>query len=165
VRDVAKSVPSELHPRLAEIAFLVGRWAGEGTGEYPSVESFAYGEEVTFSHVGKPYLAYTQRSWDLADGRPLHAEMGYWRCPSRGVVEVVLAHPSGHVEISEGTVDSTDVVLRSEQVLGTHSAKEVTALVRRIRVGGDHLRYELEMQAVGIPLGPHLRGALERVAH
>ena len=150
---------------MEEIAFLVGRWAGEGAGEYPSVEPFSYGEEVTFSHVGKPYLAYTQRSWDLTDGRPLHAEMGYWRCPAPGELEVLVAHPNGHVEISLGSLRGNDVTLSSSSVLAAPTAKDVTTLVRRIWVNGDHMRYELEMQAVGIALVPHLRGVLERVAH
>ncbi len=161
---VPKTVTSALHADLAPLAFLLGRWAGEGEGEYPTIESFRYGEEVTFSHVGKAFLAYAQRSWSLEDGQPLHAETGYWRCPSPERVEVVLAHPTGHVELAEGSVTGTALTLSSSSVAGTRSAKRVDELVRHVDVAGARLSYELRMAAVSQPLAVHLRGLLRRVA-
>ncbi len=155
--------PTVLHPGVSALAFLVGRWAGEGEGDYPTIESFRYTEEITVSHVGKPFLAYAQRTWSLDDGRPLHAETGYWRCPTPTHVELVVAHPTGVVEVSEGRRTGTAVVLASTTVARTASAKEVGAVVRRIDVDGDRLDYELDMAAVGVPLSFHLRGSLRRV--
>src|SRR5262245_60428164 len=117
-------LPAVLEP----IAFLLGTWRGEGTGEYPTIERFRYVEEVRFWHVGKPFLAYTQRTWALDDGRPLHGEMGYWRPQPDGRIEVVLAHPTGVVEVQEGTITGTRIALASAQVARTSTAKEVTAL-------------------------------------
>lgn len=158
-----KADPTALHPDVLHLAFLLGRWAGEGAGEYPTIEPFRYGEEVTFSHVGRPFLAYAQRSWSLEDGRPLHAEMGYWRCPSPERLEVVIAHPTGHAETSEGSVTPSTVSLESTTVSRTSSAKEVDKLVRNLEVAGDRLSYELKMAAVSQPLAVHLRAALRRM--
>jgi hypothetical protein len=164
VHLVPKTVTSALHADLAPLAFLLGRWAGEGEGEYPTIEPFRYGEEVTFSHVGRAFLAYVQRSWNLEDGRPLHAEMGYWRCPSPETAEVVIAHPTGHVELTEGSITGTTVTLSSLTVAATRSAKKVDELVRHIHVAGAQMSYELQMAAVSRPLAVHLRGSLRRVA-
>jgi hypothetical protein len=153
-----------LHPDLQAISFLLGKWAGEGQGDYPTASPFPYGEETTYSHMGKAFIAYTQRSWSLDDGRPLHTEMGYWRCPAPGRVELIVAHPTGHAEVSEGTVEGGSVCLGTTGILAATSAKEVSGLSRRIVVNGDELTYELEMAAVGYPLTGHLRAVLRRVS-
>jgi THAP4-like, heme-binding beta-barrel domain len=158
------SVAAPLHDAVAPLAFLLGRWAGEGEGSYPTVDPFSYGEEITVSHVGKPYLAYAQRTWSLDDGRPLHAETGYWRCPSPAWVELVVAHPNGLVELSAGSLEATSVELWSSTVAGTATAKEVTAVRRHVTVEGDRLGYALGMAAVGVALCAHLQAVLHRVA-
>jgi hypothetical protein len=152
-----------IHPAAAALGFLLGTWVGEGHGHYPAVAPFAYGEEIRFWHVGKPFLAYTQRTWALDDGRPLHTEAGYWR-PGTGVgVELVLAQPSGHVEVHEGTLVGTTVSVSSRLVGATSTAKEVTSVTRRLVAEGDVLRYVLSMAAMGQSLQEHLAAELRRV--
>lgn len=157
----------DLHPDIAVLAPLLGTWAGHGIGEYPTIESFGYLEEITFGHVGKPFLTYGQKTRsDDETGRPLHAEVGFVRVPSPGRIEWVLAHPSGITEIEEGTltVDGTAIVmeLTTTSVALTASAKDVTALGRSIRIDGDEFTYALRLRAVGQPLQHHLGATLRR---
>ena len=155
----------DLHPDVAVLAPLLGTWAGNGSGEYPTIASFDYLEEVTFGHVGKPFLAYSQKTRAADDGRPLHAETGYLRAPAPGRIEWVLAHPTGITEVLQGTI-STDgefvLDLATTDIGRTDSAKEVDALRRWFRLDGDTLSYNVRMAAVGIPLRHHLAAVLHR---
>lgn len=158
---------ADLHPGVAVLAPLIGTWSGRGAGDYPTIEPFSYLEEVTFAHVGKPFLSYTQRTRS-DDGRPLHAESGYLRVPGDGRIELVLAQPSGITEVDEGalTVDGTalGIELSSTGIGLTTSAKTVAAVHRSIRVDGDRLDYTLLMGAVGQPLQHHLTATLHRTS-
>lgn len=146
---------------------LIGTWEGSGTGEYPTIDDFSYMESITFTHVGKPVVAYTQRTRHPDSGMPMHAESGYLRVSAPGSIEIVMAQPTGLTEIYEGAVVGGDAPLvidvRSTSIGATATAKEVTITERTISVTGDDLRYTFRMAAVGHPLQHHLSATLRRV--
>lgn len=159
--------PTPVHPDCSLLAPLVGRWRGRGQGRYPTIEDFAYLEELEFTAAPKPFVVMVQRTKDATTGEPLHAESGYLRPRPDGGVECVIAQPTGITEVVEGpilvTPTGVELTLTSRHVGLTSSAKPVEAVVRRLVVDGDSLTAELWMAAVGCPLDHHLSAVLQRV--
>jgi hypothetical protein len=155
-----------LDPLCAPVAFLLGEWHGEGHGGYPDMEPFRYGEAMRVWHVGKPYLAFEQRTWQLdesgAASRLLHGECGYLRCLGSGALELVVAMAPGHAEVSPGRVEGSRVSLESVGVLDAPSAARVSAVKRTWWLEGDLLRYDVEMSAFDQPMSWHLSAELRR---
>lgn len=154
---------TELNPALAPVAFLLGTWRGEGEGQYPTIEPFRYREEIRFTHNGKAFLIYSQRTEALDTGQPLHGESGYLRLVGDGRVEFVIAQPIGFAEISLGRVDSRRIDVESQTVARTPTAKAVTSISRSIWLEGDTLHYELKMGMEGVPLARHLVASFRRI--
>ena len=154
-----------LNPALEPVRHLVGTWRGEGAGEYPTIDSFHYTEEVSFVDVGKPFLVYSQRTWS-PEGRPMHIETGYLRVAKYETLEFVLAQPTGQTELAEGPIELHEEGFTAEllsRVVNSTSAKQVDATKRTIHLDGDTLTTSFAMAAVGVPMTHHLSATLTRV--
>jgi len=155
-------VATELNPAVKPVEFLLGTWRGEGEGQYPSIQPFRYREEIRFSHNGKPFLIYGQRTEAIDTGQPMHGEAGYLRLVGEGRVEFVIAQPIGYAEISLGRVDGQRIDVECTNVARTPTAKPVTSISRSLWLEGDTLRYELKMGMENIPLARHLVASFSR---
>ncbi|KAK1276116.1 UPF0678 fatty acid-binding protein-like protein [Acorus gramineus] len=151
-----------VHPAIAPLAYLLGTWRGEGEGGFPTIHSFKYGEQLTFSHSGKPVIAYTQKTWKLGSGEPMHAESGYWRPKPDGSIDVVIAQSTGLVEVQKGTFDAARKVvkLQSELVGNASKVKEIT---RVFEVINGELSYVVQMATNLVTLQPHLKAILNKL--
>jgi hypothetical protein len=180
-------VPIQLDPTLpaplVPLAWIVGRWAGAGVVGYPTMDDVRFGQEIELRHDGRPFLHYRSQAWLLDDNgdqvRPLSSETGFWRPgpPIRetasapvgegeqeGIeLEVLLAHPTGVVEIYLGSVVGPRITLETDVVARTSTAKEYTAATRLYGLVDGDLLWAMDMAAVGVPLQSHASARLKRL--
>jgi hypothetical protein len=159
-------LPENLHPDCAPIAWLLGTWRGNGHGDYPTIDAFQFGQEVIFTHDGRPFFHYMSRSWvvdeqgnKLRDGA---IETGFFRCKADGSLEVVMTHHTGFVEIWYGEAEGAKVEITTDAVARTQTAKEYTGGHRLYGLVEGDLLWAFDMQAMGEKLQPHLWGRLVR---
>jgi len=160
-------LPPDLHPDLVPISFLLGHWQGNGYGDYPTIDRFEFRQEIGFTHDGRPFLHYLSRTWlvdaEGTDVRPLAVETGFFRPKPDGVLEVMLAHPTGFVEIYYGKVDGAKIEMMTDAVVRTETAKEYTAGQRLYGLVEGDLLWTYDMAAVEQPLQSHIWARLKRV--
>ncbi|GAB1822916.1 heme-binding beta-barrel domain-containing protein [Herbidospora sp. RD11066] len=158
----------DVHPDLEPIAFLLGHWEGAGVIGYPTMESANFGQEIVFEHNGKPFLSYRSRTWLLDQKgekvRPLASESGFWRVQPERQIEVMLAHPTGIIEIYVGEVVFHKIELITDVVARTVTSKDYAAGKRLYGLVNGNLMYAYEMAAVGLPLQDHASAELKKVA-
>lgn len=173
--DPAAAPPAE----IAHLSWLIGDWEGVGTGQYPTIDDFRFGQRVMIRCDGRPFLSYWSRTWlveeDGSTGRPLATEQGFFRPGSEGErsVEVLLTHPTGYAEIWLGEVQITNLAdarvtgakmeLTTEVVARTPSAKEYSAGQRLYGLVEGDLLWTFDMAAVGHELSNHLAARLRPV--
>jgi hypothetical protein len=106
-------LPVGLPAELVPLSWLLGVWEGTGVLDYKIGDDHVqreFGQRISFSHDGLPYLKYNSYSWVLDDERaPLVAESGYWRLsrpltdgdPGPGMLPGVGARPFTDAEAVE----------------------------------------------------------------
>jgi hypothetical protein len=76
-------IPTDLPAELVPLSWLLGVWEGTGVLDFAIGDdrvSHEFGQRVSFSQDGMPYLNYTASAWLIGAARsPLVAESGYWR--------------------------------------------------------------------------------------
>ena len=161
-------IPENIHPDCARLAWLLGRWEGNGHGEYPGVEPFEFGQEVVFQQDGRPFIHYLSRAWITdAEGTTLRQsaqETGFLRPQPGGGLEVVLTHNTGFVEIWYGELhpEQPRFEIVTDAVARTATAKEYVGGKRLYGYVNGDLMYAYDMAAMGHELQPHTHAQLVR---
>lgn len=160
---------------LAHLSWLIGAWGGIGEGQYPTVAPFRYEQNAEFACDGRDFLEYRAISWivDEQDNRlrPSDTETGYLRAQPNNGVEMLLAHPTGFVELWVGRVEVSSMVdgritgakmeLTTDAVVRSQSAIDVSAGHRLYGLVGGRLLATYDMVAMGHPLANHTAIAME----
>ncbi|NLT29513.1 MAG: FABP family protein [Propionibacterium sp.] len=161
-------IPSDLSPELVALAWMRGRWVGEGHGEWPGIGTFEFGQQVEFTDNGGDYLHYLSQTWELDEKRQPKAarsmETGFWRPQRDGTVEVVMCHPEGYSEIWFGNITGARIDLTTDAVARTRTALAYTGGTRLYgQVEGD-LMYAFDRQTEEHELQPYMWARLKKVA-
>ncbi|KAK6934773.1 THAP4-like, heme-binding beta-barrel domain [Dillenia turbinata] len=152
-----------MHPSIESVSFLLGTWRGQGQGGFPTINSFSYGEEISFiPSPTKPVIAYTQKTWKLSSGEPMHAESGFWRPKPDGSIEVVIAQSTGLVEVLKGRYDAQEKVVKLQSEL-VGNATKVREITRVFEILDGELSYVVQMATNLTSLQPHLKAVLKKL--
>lgn len=167
-------LPEEILP----LSWLLGQWVGVGTGQYPTIEDFRFGQELSFTCDGRPFIALNSRSWILdTEGnrvRPSATEAAFFRPRPDNQFEALFTHPTGFAEVWHGRVTVADIQdavitrasleMTTDSVMRTSSAKEYVGGQRLYGLVPDgDLAWTFDMSAMGEPLSNHLAVKLKRV--
>src|SRR4051812_20408514 len=119
---------------------LEGTWKGKGQ----VTDKISYEEELTITKLKPILYSISQSTWNKDIG-PLHKEVGYIKLTGDNKVELVLAHPFGATEISEGCIEDNKVTLKTKSVARTSSATQphVISFTRVYCVDDGVLTYDM----------------------
>lgn len=155
-------LPEGLAPEVYPLAWLVGRWRGDGVLAYPGLEESAFTQELVITSDGGPYLAYTSsvrlvvapddltaldRPADDAASEPdappatptehtgpvWSSEVGYWRVPPEPSVELA----EGQHPVEQLVADPSGHVAIYVGAVGNGRIDLVSDLVARTATGAD----------------------------
>ena len=161
-------IPPNIHPDCARLAWLIGRWAGNGHGEYEGIDNFQFGQELIFQQDGRPFIHYMGRSWIVdAEGnhvREAAQETGFIRPQPDGGIEWVMCHNTGIAEIWIGEIhpDQPRFEVATDAVARTATAEAYAGGKRLYGYVNGDLLYAFDMAAKGKELQPHTHAQLTR---
>lgn len=93
--------------KISNLKLLSGVWAGNGSGQFPTIDPFRYREilRITTNEM-EPGIAFEQTTWKLFDDgsaeEPLHWESGFFLVRDDGKIDLLNAQNSGRVEVLSG---------------------------------------------------------------
>ena len=161
----------EINHACLSLLPLVGVWRGTGVyGNDPGIQEPQFGQQITISHDGRPFLKYESVTWLLeADGTPVAPaarEVGFWRPQPDGSIELLIAHAEGRIEVFYGQPRSlTAWAMSTDATWRTPTAPPVVGTTRLYGIAPDgRLAYVEERAHSDIELAPHASAALERLA-
>jgi hypothetical protein len=172
------TLPEGLAPEVYPLAWLVGRWRGEGVVVHPSIPEAAVTQEVVVSHDGGPYLSWTSTLWltvaaEAGEPRVWGTEAGYWRVPGdrpddlpadRFPVELLLTDPAGHLTLYAGFTGNGRIDLASDLIARTPDAAELSAATRLYGLVEGDLMWTWDIAAFGHPLQSYASARLSRAS-
>jgi len=165
-------MPFEINPdlpsRLMALAWMIGRWEGNGHGADLDGKEFEYGQTIEFNHNGGDFLHYLSQLYEVDEKgtavRPLMMESGFWRPQPDGSIEAVMCSPEGWSEVWAGKITGAKIEMVTDAVMRTATAEVEYTGGQRLygNVEGD-LLWTFDRATTDKELHPHLWARLKRV--
>jgi len=157
-------------PSIAGVSDLVapfqrwlGLWEGEGRGLWDAAPPFRYRESLAIEAVPERAVLRLSQRTTVGDSTELsHSEVGYLRLLPELEVELVIAVPSGYVEVHTGRLEGAVMDL-SQQTLGvTPSARPVRVVRRRMELADGTLHNTVGIAVHDEEVAAHVESWLRR---
>jgi hypothetical protein len=163
---VAFDIPSDLHPSVVPLAWLLGTWRGRGHGEYEGMDRFEFAQEVVFSHDTRNFLTYYSRSWLLDEAGEITTaagvETGFWRVENEGVLEVLLANGMGQAQGWVGRFEGPRIQLALDHNYASPTGQSIEQGHRLYGLVDGELFWAYDLAAEGAEMQPHIWATLQR---
>jgi hypothetical protein len=130
---------------------------------WDAVPPFRYRESLTIESVPeRALLRLTQRT-TVGDSTELsHSEVGYLRLLPELQLELVVAVPSGYVEVHTGKLEGGVMDLTPQTLAGTPSARPVRVVRRRMELADGILHSTVGIALHDEEVAPHVESWLRR---
>ena len=148
---------------VASFQGWLGRWEGEGRGLWDGVPPFRYRESLAVEAVPeRALLRLTQRT-TVGDSTELsHSEVGYLRLLPQLQLELVVAVPSGYVEIHTGRLEGGVIELSPQTLAVTPSARPLREVRGRMELADGTLHNTVGIAVHDEEVAPHVESWLRR---
>lgn len=157
---------------LEKFSLLIGKWEGNGTVRFPTIQTTDYIEELEFKFIGDDEsIMYEQKTWYFDNegidnkGKPLHWECGYIIAYPDGSLELLNAQNSKRVEVMK----STNIVSEETKLQLSFASKYFANDERMVRTSRDFfldkksMHYIVKMETKNTPeFQLHLEAKLEK---
>ena len=98
------------HEALEPINWLEGTWKIKrpGQGKFPTIKSFEYVGEMSFTSLGQPLFNYSSQTWNPETKKPMQLETGFLKIiPGTNNLNFFVAQNFGLTTIEQGEVNNT----------------------------------------------------------
>lgn len=165
---MAFEIDPDLNPKLMPLAWMIGRWQGNGRMNWPGQEEIEFGQQIDFSTNGSDCLHYICQTYTLDDAgapqTPISTETGFWYPKDDGTLDIALTCSDGYADIWMGKISGAKIELVTDVVMRTQGARVEYTGGQRLygNVEGD-LLWTFDRATTDQPLHNYMWARLARV--
>lgn len=149
---------------IAPFTWLIGNWSGNGSGSFPTMDTFSYRDNMKFKLLKEDFskesiIHFEEIGWINIDQQEYfkHWETGYLKPGTDDSIDLRVVHNTGRMEIYRGRFEHFDkkaksfrIKFRSEFLWNGLDLKTALKAIRTFDFAKGQLKYRLEMSTVDV---------------